>query len=449
GGYSEPFIGTIDDVRVYRGVLTDEEIAATSVAKPVDELAAVPPANRTKAESAKLREFFLTHRAPAELQAVRAAWQTAVAEQQAYRELLPTTMIMQDVPGIRETHLLVRGEYNRPGDKVSAGTPRILPKFAGSNRLDFARWLASPEHPLTARVTVNRLWSQFFGIGLVKTTEDFGAQGELPIHPELLDWLSLEFVRLGWDTKHIQRKMLESAAYQQSARISPELLVRDPDNRLLARGPRFRLPAEMLRDAALSAAGLLVENLGGPSVKPYQPPGLWEDISSDIGGLFNKYEPDAGAGLYRRGLYTFWKRTVSPPMMTVLDSPTRDICRVNTTRTNTPLQALNLMNDVTYLEASRLLAERMLTEGGSEPASRIAWAFRTITARQPNADELAVLIQGFERRRQHYRDHPDDVLPVLTHGAAPVNAHLEKSELAALTTLASVLLNLDEFVTRE
>jgi hypothetical protein len=358
-------------------------------------------------------------------------------------------MIMQDEPGLRETHLLVRGEYNRPGEKVTTGTPQALPKFAGANRLDFAKWLVSTEHPLTSRVTVNRLWSQFFGIGLVGTTEDFGAQGELPSHPELLDWLALEFIRLGWDTKQMQRKILASAVYQQTARVSPELLARDPDNRLVARGPRFRLTAEMIRDSALAASGLLVEDVGGPSVKPYQPAGLWEEVSADPGGPYSKYEMDQGAGLYRRGVYTFWKRTMSPPMMTILDAPTRDICRVKATRTNTPLQALNLMNDVTYLEASRIFAERMVSEGGSQPSSRIAWAFRSITSREPSAEEIAVLTQGFERRWKSYQAQPALVDSLLAAGSAPVQPDLNRAELAAYATVAGVLLNLDEFVMRE
>ncbi|MFO0919964.1 MAG: DUF1553 domain-containing protein [Planctomycetaceae bacterium] len=449
GGTSEKFRGVLDDIRVYRGQLTPDELLAVSVAKPIDELALIPVARRTTAELAKLQEYFLTQRAAEEFKSLRSAWLAALAARQQFLEAVPTTMIMRDQPGLRETHLLLRGEYNRPGDIVTPGTPACLPNDEGTNRLDLARWLVSPEHPLTARVTVNRLWAQYFGTGLVKTTEDFGAQGELPSHPELLDWLALEFVRLGWDVKQFQRKILASAAYQQSARVSPELLARDPDNRLLARGPRFRLTAEMLRDAALSVAGLLVEELGGPSVKPYQPPGLWEELSSDVTGSFSNYVPDQGAGLYRRGLYTFWKRTVSPPMMTLLDAPTRDMCRVNTLRTNTPLQALNLMNDVTYLEAARIFAEQMLREGGSQPASRIEWAFRTATARRPTGDELVVLTKGLDRRWRAYREQPALAAELLQQGAAPAGADLDPVELAAYTSVAAVLLNLDEFVTRE
>lgn len=449
GGYVEPFIGEISDVRLYKGLLTDEEIAAISVAKPLAELAAIPVEKRTKAEAAKLREYFLTHRAPENFQSLRAAWHAALAEHRTFLEAVPTTMIMRDQPGLRDTHLLVRGEYNKPGEVVSASAPSCLPKFEGDDRLEFAQWLVSPQHPLTSRVMVNRLWNQSFGVGLVKTTEDFGAQGELPTHPELLDWLAMEFIRIGWDVKQLQRTLLTSAAYRQAASVSPEQLTRDPDNRLLARGPRFRLPAEMIRDAALSAAGLLVEDLGGPSVKPYQPAGLWEDISSDVSGSFSNYVPDEGAGLYRRGLYTFWKRTISPPMMTVLDSPTRDICRVATTRTNTPLQALNLMNDVTYLEASRVVAERMIADGGSQPESRIAWGFKSILAREPSAEELAVLVRGYNQRQQVYAMQPDEAKELLSQGKSPVRADLDQADLAALSTVAAVLFNLDEFVTRE
>jgi len=449
GGYVAPFIGEISDIRLYKGVLTDDEIAAIAAAKPLDQLAAIPVAQRTKAETAKLREYFLTHRAAPELQTVRENWHAAMSAQGEYLEAVPTTMIMRDVPNLRETHLLVRGEYNKPGEVVQATAPGCLPKFEGDNRLDFARWLTSPAHPLTSRVAVNRLWGQSFGVGLVKTTEDFGAQGELPSHPELLDWLAVEFVRLGWDVKHLQRKLLESAAYRQAAVISPELLARDPDNRLLARGPRFRLPAEMIRDSALAAAGLLVEDLGGPSVKPYQPAGLWEEISSDLTGSFTNYVQDEGAGLYRRGLYTYWKRTVSPPMMTVLDSPTRDICRVATTRTNTPLQALNMMNDVTYLEAARVLAERMIAEGGSQPESRIAFGFQATLAREPSAEELSVLVHGYQQRREFFATHAEEAAQLLSQGATKSSSAFDPTELAALTTVAAVLFNLDEFVTRE
>ena len=229
-----------------------------------------------------------------------------------------------------------------------------------------------PSNPLTSRVTVNRFWQALFGVGLVKTVEDFGSQGDRPLHPELLDWLATRFVDSGWDVKGLLKTIVMSATYRQSSKVTPALMEKDPENRFLARGPRLRLPAEVIRDQALAASGLLVEEIGGPSVKPYQPPGLWEELSFGDG-----YRADSGEKLYRRSLYTYWKRTIAPPAMTSFDASSRESCTVRQTRTNTPLQALNLMNDVTYLEASRKLAERMLKEGGSGEADRIAYAFQT------------------------------------------------------------------------
>jgi len=259
--------------------------------------------------------------------------------------------------------------------------------------LGFARWLVDPGNPLTARVTVNRYWQQFFGIGLIKTVEDFGFQGERPPHQDLLDWLAIDFMQNNWDIKRTLKTIVMSATYQQSSKVTPELQERDPDNRLMARGPRFRLPAEVVRDQALALSGLLVEKLGGPSVKPYQPPGLWEELSFGE----EKYEPDYGEGLYRRSLYTYWKRTVAPPSMVTFDATDRETCTVRLPRTNTPLQALNLMNDVTFLEASRKLAERIMKNGGQTPEERIAYAFRLATARAPQPEEEKMLLAAFIR----------------------------------------------------
>src|SRR5204863_7051197 len=254
-------------------------------------------------------------------------------------------------PSPRDTHVLLRGAYDRPGEKVEPGVPAVLPPLpadAPPNRLGLARWIATPSNPLAARVAVNRFWQNAFGVGLVKTVEDFGSQGEWPSNPELLDWLAAEFVRTGWDMKALQKTIVMSATYRQSSKVTPELLQKDPDNRLLARGPRLRLGPDVIRDQALATSGLLVQKVGGPSVKPYQPPGLWQELAGGKG-----YEPDKGDGLYRRSLYTYWKRTVAPPFMMNFDSPSRETCTVRETRTNTPLQALNLMNDETFLEASR------------------------------------------------------------------------------------------------
>ena len=261
-----------------------------------------------------------------------------------------------------------------------------MPKAWPNNRLGFARWLVSPENPLTARVTVNRFWQMFFGTGLVKTAEDFGAQGEAPSHPELLDWLAVEFQQNGWDVKALLKTIVMSATYRQSSKITPQLLQRDPENRLLARGPRLRLPAEMIRDQALFVSGLLVEKLGGPSVRPYQPEGLYKDM---LFSNMTNYAQDKSEGLWRRSLYTFWKRTVMPPAMQVFDASSRESCTVRETRTNTPLQALNLMNDTTYVEAARLMAQRMLSEGGTKPEDRLALGLRLAAGRRPDDERKA------------------------------------------------------------
>ena len=283
-----------------------------------------------------------------------------------------------------------------------------------------------------------------FGTGIVKTVEDFGSQGEWPVHPELLDWLATEFVRNGWDIKATLKTMVMSAAYQQSSRATPEMLQRDPENRLLAHGPRLRLPAEMLRDQALAMSGLLVETLGGPSVKPYQPAGLWKELA---GGT--DYQRDAGSALYRRSLYTYWKRAVPPPGMMTFDSAGREACTVRESRTNTPLQALTLMNDETYLEASRKIAERMLLEGGATPESRIDFGFRLATARSPRERERSVLLASLHHHLDRYQTDKPAALRYLAQGESPISASLDKSELAAYSTVASMLLNLDETVTKE
>ena len=271
---------------------------------------------------------------------------------------------------MRETRLLERGLYDRPGEKVNPGLPAALPPLpAGSegNRLALARWLVSGNHPLTARVTVNRFWQSLFGTGLVKTSENFGSQGDLPSHPELLDWLSQCFVQSGWDVKELMRLLVTSATYRQSSRLNHRSMDQDPENRLLARGPRFRLQAEMIRDAALSAGGLLVRSVGGRSVKPYQPEGLWEEVAFGIKTYgAQEYEQDHGDALYRRSMYTFWKRSCPPPSLVTFDAPDRETCIVRRERTNTPLQALVLLNDPIYIEAARGLAQRAILDGGSD-----------------------------------------------------------------------------------
>ena len=297
---------------------------------------------------------------------------------------------------------------------------------------------------MTARVTVNRYWQTYFGTGIVKTAGDFGSQGEWPSHPELLDWLATEFMDSGWDVKAMQRLIVTSAAYRQASKVTPALLAIDPDNRLLARGPRFRLPAEAVRDQALAASGLLVERLGGPSVKPYQPPGLWKELTGT-----EEYVPDHGEKLYRRSLYTFWKRTVAPPALVTFDAAARETCVVRQTRTNTPLQALNLMNDVTFVETARVLAERIMKEGGPTPEERITLAFRLATARKPRPMELRVLLDGYREHLAEYRKDEKAARKLTSIGEAPRDEKLDVADLAAYTAVAGVILNLDEVVTKE
>jgi hypothetical protein len=284
----------------------------------------------------------------------------------------------------------------------------------------------------------------YFGTGLVKTVEDFGSQGEWPIHAELLDWLALEFQQNGWNTNALQKTIIMSSAYRQSSKPSGELLQKDPENRLLARGPRLRLGPEMIRDQALAVSGLLVNKVGGPSVKPYQPAGLWQELAGGKG-----YEADKGEGLYRRSLYTYWKRTIAPPSMVNFDSPNRETCTVRETRTNTPLQALNLMNDVTFLEAARKLAERVLLEGGINADQRIDYAFRLVLSRAPSASEKRVLEETLNKFRSRYADDGKAAEEFVSNGDSPRNPKVPAEELASYTAIASVLLNLDEAVTKE
>ena len=426
-------------------------VKVKGAAVPAEVLAAIDadPAKRTPPQQAALTKFYRenTDNPARKAEAALVAVKKAVTD---FADDLPTVMVMKEAPKPREAFILKRGEYDKPGDKVVRALPAALPPMpagASNDRLGLAKWLVSGNHPLTARVWVNRQWEKFFGMGLVKTTENMGSQAEWPSNPELLDWLATEFVRLKWDMKAIQKLMVLSASYRQSSRVTPQLLERDPDNRLLARGPRFRLSAEQVRDQLLAVSGLLVEKLGGPSVRPYMPAGVWDETS--VYGNLRNYMPDKGEGLYRRTLYTIWKRTAAPPTMLLFDSPNREICTVKRSRTNTPLQALALLNEVTSVEAARRLAERMLTEGGSDTAARITWAFRRVTARQPSADELAVLATRCNDRLTRFKQNPDAAKKLIAHGDSKPDAKLDPAELAAFTVTANVLLNLDEFVTRE
>ena len=364
---------------------------------------------------------------------------------------IPVTMVMDEAKP-RDTFILLRGEFDKNGEKVAATTPAALPPMHADlprNRLGLARWLVDPANPLPARVTVNRFWQMLFGTGLVRTAEDFGSQGEPPSHPELIDWLAAEFISSGWDTKAMLRLLVTSATYRQSSKLTPAAHERDSDNRLLARGPRFRLQGEFVRDQALAASGLLVRKIGGPSVKPYHPPGIYEQVVSQRDNPKSTYTQDSGEALHRRSLYTYWKRSVPNPAMLIFDAPFRETCTLRRPRTNTPLQALNLLNDPTYVEASRLLAQRMLREGGESAESRLAFGFRLVTARAPRPAEMAILKASLERTLREFQSDPASAASFLKVGEAATDAKLNVAELASFTTLASTLLNLDEAVTKE
>lgn len=358
-----------------------------------------------------------------------------------------TTLIAKELPKPRDTFFLTRGEYDKPAQKVSPavfGSILPFPGDAPSNRLGLARWLLDPRHPLTARVTVNRYWQNCFGVGLVKTSDDFGSQGERPSHPELLDWLATEFVGSGWDIQHMVRLIVTSATYRQTSRSTPEAYARDPENRLLARGPHHRLDGEVIRDLALAAGGLLKEKIGGPSVKPYEPPGLWEAVSYNNA---QRYVQDRGEGNYRRSMYTFWKRQSPPPNMLTFDAPTRETCSVRRTRTNTPMQALATLNDPQFVEASRAFAGRILQCQG-DTDERLRWAFRVATARVPDATEVAALRSLWEKQLAGFKADPAKAGEYLAIGAFKVESAVDRCEFAAWSTLANVLLNLDETLTK-
>jgi hypothetical protein len=362
-------------------------------------------------------------------------------------EPIPEIMVMRELPQPKKAYVLKRGAYDAQGEEVAADTPHALPAFpkgAPRNRLGLTQWLLDPEHPLMARVTVNRLWQMMFGRGLVETAENFGTQGSQPTHPELLDWMARDFIASGWDVKATFKKIALSRTYRQSSKAAPEMLVRDPQNLLLARGPARRLSAEMLRDQALSASRLLVDKIGGPSVKPYQPPGLWEEIAMGK----PSYGQGKGDDLHRRSLYTFWKRTVPPPVMITFDAADRSNCAVRRQSTSTPLQALALLNDVQLVEAARFIAQRMLREGGSTRSEQIRWAFRTITGRIPSARESEILARLYDDQHELFAKDAEATGKLLNFGETKNDPSIAGADLAAATIMATAVLNHDEAMMR-
>lgn len=430
--------------------------------KEVAEALKADADKRTDAQKDALREYYIANIYTPARATFEPLFNKLKEDRKQRDELdksLPATMISEEMEKPRGTFVLKRGQYDQRSEPVAPAVPAVLPPLTSgptANRLALARWLVSPEHPLTARVTVNRLWQQFFGLGLVKTSGDLGAQGEWPSHPELLDWLACEFMQpsvaqpptlnsqppVGWDVKHMIRLLVTSATYRQSSAVTQTVLQKDPQNRLLARGPRFRLDAEMIRDNALFVSGLLVEKLGGRGVRPYQPSGIWEAVGYTSSNTA-KFEQDHGEALYRRSLYTFWKRTAPPPYLTTFDAPSREKYCTRRERTDTPLQALVTMNDPAYVEAARHLSARML-QHAARPEERLNFGFRLVTARPPQASEKSVLQGALTKYLAKYQADPEAAKKLIAVGESPADEKLNPSELAAYTMVASLLLNLDE-----
>jgi hypothetical protein len=410
----------------------------------------------TDEETAKLRQFYLTvvaRPASEALASARSAWVAARSAKIVAEESAPGTFIYRDANTPRESFVMLRGQYDKPGEKVEAAVPAVFPQIAEKSpdarltRLDLANWLVAPENPLTARVTVNHFWQQFFGTGLVKTSYDFGAQGEPPSHPDLLDWLASDFRDSGWNVKRLVKQLVMTDAFRRSSALTPEVKAADPANRLYARGPRFRLDAEQVRDNVLYVSGLMNPHMGGRGVKPYQPPNIWEPVGySDSNTRF--YLQDHGEDLYRRSLYVFLKRTAPPPFMSNFDGPNREqVCTVRE-RSNTPLQALQLMNDVQHFEAARALAERVLAEVSGSDEERIAHVYRTVLSRRPDAEELKLVTAALQKQRELYQADPAAASQSIQVGESKPKGIAPAEETAAWTMIANLVLNLDETICR-
>jgi hypothetical protein len=374
-------------------------------------------------------------------------------KKEALNKEIPSTFVMADLPKARESFVMVRGQYDNPGEKVSRGVPAFLPdlpsrpKERDYNRLDLANWLVREDHPLTSRVIVNRIWQQFFGTGLVKTSSDFGTQGDLPSHPELLDWLAVQFMEEKWDFRVFIKRILTSRTYQQSSKVSPSLLKKDPDNRFLARGPRYRLDAEIVRDQALHLSGLLVGKVGGRGVMPYQPPNIWEPVGFGNSNT-RYYKQGTGDDLYRRSLYTFYKRTAPAPFMSTFDAPNREQSCSGRGKSNTPMQALQLLNDIQHVEAARNFAEKIIKKGGNQDQAKISWAWRTATSRKPNQEEIEIVNDVLNQNRKRYSEDQEAAENLIGFGESEPDANIQPPELASWTLTANMILNLDEVVNK-
>lgn len=443
---------SVDDVRIYNRALLPEEIPLVREGKdPLNELLAVPAGERSPEQNAALANIYLVREDDTfkKLIAERTAIDSQETEQlMKYPE--STSMIMEDNDKMRMTYVLDRGAYDSPKKEEEirpATPPAVFPALANAdeNRLGLAKWLTHPDHPLTARVAVNRYWAMLFGTGIVKSVTDFGNQGAPPTHPELLDWLAVDFVESGWDIKRMLRQIVTSATYRQSSRISPSLLASDPENKLLARSPRFRLQGEFIRDHALAVSGLLVDDIGGIGVKPYQPQNIWNEVSINSG---LRYPQDSGEKLYRRSMYTYWKRSAPMPNMIIFDAPSREICIVQRPRTNTPLQALVTLNDPQFVEAARIFAERILRDGGDSDEKRINHAFRLATGRHATPKEIQILTNTLSLKKAAFTTEQEAAKNYLQVGEHPRDESIPLPDHAAWTIIAQMILNLDETLTR-
>ncbi|MCA8990913.1 MAG: DUF1553 domain-containing protein [Planctomycetaceae bacterium] len=441
----QPFGGSLRELRIYTRQLNDGEVTALGQLSVLASLLAKTPEERTPEEVDKLYQFWLVTY-DTQHQELTARLASLEQEEQSILNRGSIAHVMVEKTEAPMAFVLFRGDYDKRRDEVGADTPAFLPAFPNDiprNRLGLAQWLLRPENPLTARVTVNRFWQEVFGTGIVKTTGDFGVSGELPVNPELLDWLAVDFRESGWDVKRLFKLIVMSNTYRQAATTTPEKHERDPENRLLSHGPRFRMDAEMVRDSALFTSGLLVDRIGGPSVKPYQPEGVWEAIAMNVSNT-RSYQPDAGEGLYRRSMYWFWKRMAPPASMDIFNAPNREFCVVRRERTNTPLQALVTLNDVQFVEAARVLAQQVLMGAAQDDAARINEIAIRIISRPLSDAEQAIVGSSLQELRNWYGSHPEEAAKLLAYGETPVDENLDAAELAAWTMLVNELMNLDE-----
>ncbi len=425
----------------------------TSAPDNIKKIFEIKAEERNENQIAELRRYYIENVNPDILAKLAEPKKKAAELKKSLDDLekaIPATLVMEDRKEMRVAHILERGEYDKKGEPVESAVPAWLgaaPKDAPKNRMGLAQWLVNPQHPLTSRVTVNRYWQHYFGTGLVKTSEDFGVQGEQPSHPALLDWLALRFIESGWDVKEFQKLIVMSSTYKQSSRVTSEKLAIDPQNRLLARGSRFRLDAEVIRDQVLQISGLLVGTIGGKSVKPYQPAGLWKPVGFG-GSNTATFRQDSGDALFRRSMYTFWKRTSPPPSMSIFDAPDRETCQVRRARTNTPLQALVLLNDVQFVEAARRFAEQVVREGGDSVEAKISFVYRSVLAREPSAKELQIVSTLFDEHLAEFTKNPEAANQLLAVGESVRDEMLDSQQLGAWTMIVHLVFNLSETVTK-